>query len=195
MLRFFLSSFAVMALLSGPCGAQPVDPRDNGPGGHQGRDERPASNDRHGAWPSAPHNGPVAAAPPGRTRHVNNVVVMRPHGHWYHGYGPYRGDTQAYQWLAFTAITLAVLDILSEQQQRAHEDAQIRAASAPIGQAITWNDGTAGGSVVALRDGTSSTGQYCREFQQTVTIGGRSEQAYGTACRQPDGAWQVVSTR
>jgi surface antigen len=26
-----------------------------------------------------------------------------------------------------------------------------------------------------------------------VTVGGRAEQAYGTACRQPDGSWQIVS--
>jgi len=24
-------------------------------------------------------------------------------------------------------------------------------------------------------------------------VGGRTEQAYGTACRQPDGSWQIVS--
>lgn len=32
----------------------------------------------------------------------------------------------------------------------------------------------------------------CREFQQTVTIGGRAEPAYGTACRQVDGSWRFV---
>jgi surface antigen len=45
-----------------------------------------------------------------------------------------------------------------------------------------------------VRDGTDTrTGAYCREFQQTVTIGGKTESAYGTACRQPDGTWKVVS--
>jgi surface antigen len=44
-----------------------------------------------------------------------------------------------------------------------------------------------------VREGTSESGKYCREFQQTVTIGGKTEQAYGTACRQPDGSWQIVS--
>ena len=34
--------------------------------------------------------------------------------------------------------------------------------------------------------------QYCREYQQTVTIGGKVEEAYGTACRQPDGSWKVI---
>ena len=30
------------------------------------------------------------------------------------------------------------------------------------------------------------------ERVQEVTIGGKSEQAYGTACQQPDGAWEVI---
>ncbi len=34
---------------------------------------------------------------------------------------------------------------------------------------------------------------YCREYIRTVTIGGRTQQAYGTACLQPDGAWKIVS--
>lgn len=34
---------------------------------------------------------------------------------------------------------------------------------------------------------------YCREFTKVVTIGGRAQNAYGKACRQPDGSWQVVS--
>jgi hypothetical protein len=33
---------------------------------------------------------------------------------------------------------------------------------------------------------------YCREFTQSVTIGGRVEHGYGTACMQPDGAWEIV---
>ena len=49
------------------------------------------------------------------------------------------------------------------------------------------------GSVTPVREGThDQTGEYCREFQQTVTIGGRPENAYGVACRQPDGAWRIV---
>jgi surface antigen len=83
---------------------------------------------------------------------------------------------------------------LNEHQQRTYEDAQIRATTAPVGETIHWHDSGAAGTVVTTRDGTSSDGRYCREFQQTVSIGGRSEQAYGTACQQPDGSWQVVSS-
>lgn len=34
---------------------------------------------------------------------------------------------------------------------------------------------------------------YCREYTRTVTIGSRREEAYGTACLQPDGQWRIVS--
>lgn len=74
--------------------------------------------------------------------------------------------------------------------QRAYEQAQ----TAPIGQNIEWNNPDNGhqGAVTPVRDGTSSAGEYCREYQQAVTIGGRTENAYGVACRQPDGSWRIV---
>jgi hypothetical protein len=34
--------------------------------------------------------------------------------------------------------------------------------------------------------------QTCREYQSTTTIDGRPQRAYGTACLQPDGTWQIV---
>ena len=33
---------------------------------------------------------------------------------------------------------------------------------------------------------------YCREYTRTVYIGGRTQDAYGTACLQPDGSWMIV---
>ena len=32
----------------------------------------------------------------------------------------------------------------------------------------------------------------CREFQAPITIGGQQQQAYGRACQQPDGTWQIM---
>lgn len=32
----------------------------------------------------------------------------------------------------------------------------------------------------------------CREYSKTISIGGRLEVGYGRACRQPDGAWEVM---
>lgn len=141
------------------------------------------------------HSGPppwVRTLPPDRWRVYHDVVIVRPYGHWYHGYGHFYDDDAALAFLGFTAISFALLNALSEAQQRAHEEAQIRATNAPVGQPIIWSDGGASGTVVALREGHTGDGRYCREFQQNVTIGGRSEQAYGTACRQPDGTWQIV---
>ncbi len=119
------------------------------------------------------------------------VVVYRPHGHYYHGYGHYHDDDDAWKWLAFAAITLKVLDNLNEEQQRQHEAAQVQSTTAPVGQPITWSDGNASGSVTTTRQGQDAAGNQCREFQQEVTIGGQTEQAYGTACLQQDGSWKI----
>ena len=78
-------------------------------------------------------------------------------------------------------------------RMRANE-AVNRAQSAPIGETVTWNNPQSGksGTVTPLRDGTSTSGQYCREFQQTITVAGETQEGYGTACRQPDGTWRIL---
>ncbi len=60
------------------------------------------------------------------------------------------------------------------------------------GETSTWQNPDSGhtGSVTPTRT-YQRNGTYCREFQQSVTIGGEREQAYGTACRQPDGTWKI----
>lgn len=73
--------------------------------------------------------------------------------------------------------------------------AQSRAYAAPVGQQIVWNNPQTGNSgiIVPVRDGRDShTGAYCREYQTSVTVGGRKQAAYGTACQQPDGSWKVI---
>lgn len=32
---------------------------------------------------------------------------------------------------------------------------------------------------------------YCREFTQTIMVGGQLKESYGKACRKPDGAWEI----
>lgn len=63
------------------------------------------------------------------------------------------------------------------------------------GQAQSWSNPDSGhsGTVVPKPAYQNASGEYCREYQQTVTIGGNTEEAFGTACRQPDGSWKVVS--
>ena len=74
--------------------------------------------------------------------------------------------------------------------QRANQQAY----NAPIGETVTWNNPESGnyGQVTPVRDGYSSAGRYCREYQQTIVVGGREQSAYGTACQQPDGSWEIV---
>ena len=69
-----------------------------------------------------------------------------------------------------------------------------RAYAAPLGQTISWNTPGSGnsGTITPVREGRTATGSYCREFQQTITVGGRKEQATGQACRQADGTWQIA---
>ena len=83
---------------------------------------------------------------------------------------------------------------LDDNDRRRAEEASFRAHQAPVGETVTWSNPSSGnyGAVTPVREGTSSSGRYCREYQQTVTVGGRTEDAYGTACRQPDGSWEIV---
>lgn len=64
----------------------------------------------------------------------------------------------------------------------------------PTGVATAWRDpdGVVTGQVTPTHTYQIADGQYCREYQQTVVIDGQTQQAYGRACRQPDGSWQTA---
>ena len=61
------------------------------------------------------------------------------------------------------------------------------------GVTARWSNPESGnaGTVTPTTTYRSGSRQYCREFRQTVTIGGKTEEAHGTACREPDGAWRL----
>lgn len=84
---------------------------------------------------------------------------------------------------------------MNAQDRAYYDNASQQAQSAPIGQTVVWNNPESGasGTVTPVREGESYSGEYCREFQQTVTIDGQTERAYGTACRQEDGSWRIVN--
>ena len=89
------------------------------------------------------------------------------------------------------------LDATSRQRAGAAAEQALETAS--VGESITWENpdnssGPAYGSATVTRQGADSEGRTCREFQQTVTIGGRQEQSYGTACRDANGDWKIVSS-
>ncbi len=71
--------------------------------------------------------------------------------------------------------------------QRALETAQ-------PGQSLPWQNPETGnsGTITPSNYYQASNGQYCREYTQSINVGGQVSQGYGTACRQPDGSWQIV---
>ena len=80
-------------------------------------------------------------------------------------------------------------------KQLANQSAQRAFETTPAGQASTWRNPDSGhsGSVTPTRTFQAANGGYCREFQQEITVGGQRQQSFGTACRQPDGQWRIVS--
>lgn len=63
------------------------------------------------------------------------------------------------------------------------------------GQSESWSNPDSGhyGYVTPQQAYQNSSGAYCREYSHTVYIGGQPERAFGTACRQSDGSWEIVS--
>ena len=73
-------------------------------------------------------------------------------------------------------------------------NAQAALEKTPTGQSSSWVNPDSGNaySVTPTRTYQGATGKYCREYQSSVTIDGKQQRAYGTACRQPDGSWKII---
>ena len=132
-------------------------------------------------------------------KHGRPVVIWHGHRRWapppkrhsHHRHDYSRGGHDA--WAVYAILALQFVDTLNESQRDRYAWAQQRAVAVPLGETIDWHDSGVYGAVTPVRDGTDAGGRYCREFQHQVTVGGRLQSAYGTACRQPDGAWEIVS--
>ncbi|MCB2101912.1 MAG: glycine zipper 2TM domain-containing protein [Rhodobacterales bacterium] len=63
------------------------------------------------------------------------------------------------------------------------------------GQTSSWRNPDSGhsGTVTPTRTYQSSAGSACREYETTIFVDGREETAYGRACRQSDGTWQLAN--
>ncbi|MCB2107672.1 MAG: hypothetical protein KDE14_08235 [Rhodobacteraceae bacterium] len=156
------------------------------------RDRRGNRGDRYD-WRRNQHN---------RSGGFNGAIIWRSgpaRPYWYRSpFDPFgsRGyiNYSAPRVIAWVVLPAFVYDRLSVRSRGFHEQAYWRAMSAPVGQSIAWNDGINTGRIATTRDGYAGS-QYCREFQQTITVGGRREEAYGTACQEPDGSWRLVEAR
>jgi len=63
------------------------------------------------------------------------------------------------------------------------------------GHTTGWRNPDTGnyGNTTPLNTFRGRENQYCREFQTEVIIGGARHAAFGTACRRPDGSWELVN--
>lgn len=67
-------------------------------------------------------------------------------------------------------------------------------SAARTNQQIEWMNPQTGnyGVMVPTANWRQPDGMLCREFWQKVYIGGRAQEATGTACLQRDGVWRIV---
>ncbi|MHA1567440.1 MAG: RT0821/Lpp0805 family surface protein [Alphaproteobacteria bacterium] len=78
-------------------------------------------------------------------------------------------------------------------RQYAGRAQQVALEHKPTGSQTTWHNPDTGnyGTIKPTQTYRSPRGEYCREYQHTVVIGGHTQDAYGRACRQPDGSWEI----
>jgi surface antigen len=76
----------------------------------------------------------------------------------------------------------------------ANQTAQRALETAPPGQSLPWRNPDSGnsGSITPQAPYQNPDGTYCREYTQNINVGGQKQQAYGKACRQPDGSWKII---
>lgn len=86
------------------------------------------------------------------------------------------------------------VDLQGAEQQAMADTLQYALENNPTDQSSAWVNPDTGrsGTTVPVRTYQDSIGRQCREFITTIIIGGREEQGYGTACRQPDGSWELA---
>ncbi|MBK1699071.1 RT0821/Lpp0805 family surface protein [Rhodovibrio salinarum] len=86
---------------------------------------------------------------------------------------------------------------LSEgDEERLTQTTQDSLENNQTGQTSSWDNPDTGhrGTVTPTETYKTDSGRYCREFQHTIYVDGEAKDAYGTACRQPDGSWKIVQS-
>ncbi len=85
------------------------------------------------------------------------------------------------------SLDKADMMMYNDTSQRALETAQ-------PGQSLPWKNAQTGnsGTVTPKAYYKNADGDYCREYTQSIVVGGKKQHAFGTACRQPDGSWKII---
>lgn len=66
-----------------------------------------------------------------------------------------------------------------------------------VGQPAYWQNSQTGASytVTPVKNVAYNGNPYCREYRTVANVAGKRQQVYGTACRKPDGSWQIQDSR
>ncbi len=78
----------------------------------------------------------------------------------------------------------------------AESTAEKSLAISPAGHTSRWTNPDTGhaGTFTPTNSYRSDDGLRCRDYDQSITIDERSQDAYGTACLADDGSWRIVET-
>lgn len=117
------------------------------------------------------------------------------------GHIGHRGSSSRAAGITLGAIAGGVLgNQVGKKLDRADQIALEQARQKSLEQGRSYNttgwynpDTGSQGTVTPKPAYRTSDGRYCREFQQTITVDGEEVRGYGTACRQPDGSWEITS--
>ena len=96
--------------------------------------------------------------------------------------------------LAGCATTAPSSGLTSGDRALLDKTVQLALENNRTGEGSNWHAAGSdhGGTVTPLHTYRGFGGANCRDFQQTVTVGGETDIAYGSACRNADGSWRIV---
>ena len=117
------------------------------------------------------------------------------------GYGLGKGHSDKELAIALGAIFGAVagarLGAQLDEKDRlmAAQNLQHSLENTPDGTTTAWKNPNSGhsGASSPTKTTVAASGTPCREFVTEIIVGGKTQQGYGTACRQADGSWKIMN--
>ena len=159
-----------VALAASPAAARPRKGQGRHRGDHRGQEWR-RGGDHHHHYAGCGHGSPV----------------------YYEG--DHDDSHELFLALGLGAVGLTALALFAQPPRPAYGSygpaygGYAPAPRAPAPAPIDWNAIDDGVTVVS--EGYNERGQFCREFQREIEVGGRLERGYGIACREADGSWRI----
>ena len=187
---------ALLCLASSPVAAAPppVAPAHDGRAAQTGQDLRHERRARRAYAPAAGRAyAPAAGAVPfSRCGLVTGIVGAAAGGALGAQLGG--GDGRLATTAAGTLLGYLVGSGIGRSMDYADRDCLGRTLErVPDAQTVAWrNPGADAFYRVTPYESYRSDGRYCREYTLRAAVAGRQQQAFGIACRQPDGSWQIV---